>query len=681
MAFLGGWCLLGPAKAQEDGDSGVTELEEIMVTTPRWEQPLTKVPAAISVVEQDEIQLGTQQLGLDESLGRVPGLFIQNRYNFAQDLRIAIRGFGARSNFGIRGIKVFVDDIPDTLPDGQGQVDSIDLGSAQRIEVIRGPASSLYGTAAGGVISIITEEGPPEPFAEARVSAGEYGFWRYGAKAGGQAGPLNYFGNLSRLELSGYRDHSRTENVLFNSKVRYTIDQSSDLTAVFNDVDSPTADDPGGLNAQEVKADRRQAAPNNELFDAGEKVDQQKLGFVYRKSFGTKHEIKARNYYVWRDFDNKLPFTNGGSVDLNRFFVGGGLSYAYSGALFTRPNRVLVGFDVDAQRDDRKRFDNNQGNRGALTFDQDEDVTSTGVFAQNEFSVLDNLSLTLGARYDRVDFDIDDKFLADGDNSGDIDFNQFSPMVGLLWSSSPALNLYGNISTAFETPTTTELANPSGAGGFNSDLDAQTATEYEVGVKGLMPGRLRYELSVFTIRVDDELIPFEVPAFPGRTFFRNAGKSRRDGVELGAAVEPVRGVTVSLAYTYSDFKFDKYVVDGVDLNGNNIPGIPEHLLFGELAYRHRSGLYGAWDAQYVGKFYADDENTVETDSFTVSNLRAGYVGRYGNWEIGPFLGINNLFNKRYNANVRLNAVFGRYFEPAPERNVYGGITVRYDFGS
>ena len=674
-----GLCASGHAQGRET--AGVVVLEDIMVTAPRWEQPLTTVPAAIGLVEQDELQSGKQQLGLGESLGRVPGLFVQNRYNFAQDTRIAIRGFGARSNFGIRGIKLFVDGIPATLPDGQGQVDSIDLGSAQRIEVIRGPSSSLYGTAAGGVISVITEEGPSEPFAHARLSAGEYGFWRYGVKAGGDTGALNYLGNLSRLELSGYRNNSRTENVLFNGKVRYTIDQSAELTAVFNAVDSPTADDPGGLTEQEVRADRRQAAPRNVLFDAGEELDQQKVGLVYRKVLGSNHEISARNYYVFRDFNNRLPFTSGGSVDLDRLFVGGGLSYTYAGDLVGRPNRVIVGFDVDAQRDDRKRFDNNQGTLGAKTFDQDEDVSSIGLFAQNEFALLDDVRLTLGARYDKVDFDIDDSFLADGDDSGDIAFDEFSPMVGLLWSLSSVVNFYGNISTSFETPTTTELANPSGAGGFNQELDAQTATNYEVGVKGSLPARLRYEVAVFTIDVDDELVPFEVPAFPGRTFFRNAGESSRDGIEVGVAVEPVGGVTVSMAYTYSDFEFDKYVVDGVDLNGNEIPGIPEHQLFGEIGYRHRSGLYGAWEVRYVGEFYADDENSVETDSFTVFNLRSGYVGRWGKWEIGPFLGVNNMLNERYNANVRLNAAAGRYFEPAPERNLYGGIEVQYAFGS
>jgi iron complex outermembrane receptor protein len=616
-----------PAMAQSpDQRSEAVEMEEITVRATRVEKPLLKIPAAMGVVDQDDIQTAQQQVGLDESLVKIPGLFMQNRFNFAQDLRISIRGFGARAGFGIRGIKILVDDIPETLADGQGQVDSIDLGSAQRIEVIRGSASSLYGNAAGGVISIRSETGPQEPFAETRLSFGEFGFQKYQLKSGGQMGSFNYLLNLSDFRLDGYRDNSRTETTQLNSKFGYTIDGTSDLAAVINLTNSPVADDPGSLTRQQAEDDPSQARGRNVQFDTGEDIDQQRVGLVYHKSFGDKHELMARNYYVWRDFANKLPFTDGGAVTFDRFFFGGGLKYTFTGALQGKQNRVILGIDVDRQDDDRRRFDNNMGVIGALALDQNEKVTSTGVFVQDEFQLLENLELTLGARQDWVRFKVDDDFLSDGDDSGSQTLDEFSPMVGILYSVSPAVNLYGNISQSFETPTTSEFANPSGGGGFNSNLEPQTATNYEVGIKGTLPHRIGYGLSLFTVDVKDELIPFEIPGMPDRDFFVNAGRSTRDGLEASVSVQPLAGLTASAAYTLSDFTFDRFTDNnGNVFDGNDIPGIPQNLLHGEIAYLHSSGFYVVADVLNVDDFYVNNANTEKNDSYTVANLRATYT--------------------------------------------------------
>jgi iron complex outermembrane receptor protein len=674
--------MLPVAQGQEQG--GVEELGEIVVTSPRVEKELVKVPAAIGVVDQDDIQLGTQQLGLDESLVKVPGVFMLNRYNFTQDLRIAIRGFGARANFGIRGIKLYADDIPLTLPDGQGGVDNIDLSSAERIEVIRGPSSSLYGTSSGGVINIYTEEGPATPFVEGRYSFGEYDFMKYNLKAGGQKDQLNYLVNVGRYELEGYRDHSRTESALLNSKFRYMIDGTSDLTAVINVVDSPVADDPGALTAAEVRANRKQAAPAALRFDGGELLEQHQIGLVYRKLLGDKHEVRLRNYYVFREFENKLAFRPGGQVFFNRFFFGGGGQYIFHGD----SNRFTFGFDLDAQNDDRKRFNNENGALGALTLNQDEDVVSIGFYAQNEYRLTETVELTTGIRYDKIEFEVNDSFLANGDDSGIIQFDNMSPMFGLLWGPRPELNIYGNISTAYETPSTTEFANPAAggtAGGFNQNLKPQTAINSEVGVKGTLPWwSTYYDLAVFHIKVEDELVPFELPGLPGRSFFNNAGESERDGLEVLLSARPLSGLTASFTYTYSAFEFESFrVVDaggGVTVfDGNDILGIPRHFGNFEVTYFHSTGFYGIWNTQLVGPFFADNANSVEVDGYGVSNLRFGYVRDIGGVELSPFVGINNIFDKEYNANIRINAGFGRFFEPAPDMNAYAGLSLRWSY--
>jgi len=652
------------------------------VTATRIPTDLVRLPFAAGSVGREEIQRGRQQLGLDESLVAVPGLFFQNRYNFAQDLRIAIRGFGARANFGIRGIRIFADDIPLTLPDGQGSVDAIDLGSAQQIDVIRGPFSAVYGSASGGVINIRTEDGPETPFISGRFNLGSYDYRQGQLKAGGQAGKLNWLANFSDTKLDGYRDHANYKSRLFNSKFRYDFDDTASLTVVVNAVDSPTADDPGGLNAAEVDTDRRQAAPRNLLYNAGESLDQQSLGLAFRKQIGGKQELMLRNYYVWRDFNNRLPFDinsngQGGSVDLGRRFYGLGGSYGWNSTIGGHGNHLMIGLDYDAQRDHRRRYANNQGVIGELTTNQDEDVTTTGLYIQDVLDLSNFVAFTLGGRFDDVDYKVSDRTAGGG--SGKRSFNEFSPMAGVNWAVREAVNLYGNISSSFDPPATAELANPDGPSGFNQNLESQTASNYEVGIKGLLSGRLRYELALFHIDVNDEIVPYELEG-SGQSFFQNAGKSTHDGLEAALSMELLPGLTGTATYTWSDFTFDEF--EGVNeevYDGNRIPGIPEHLFNLDLNWSHSSGFYAGWDLLYVGKFYANNANTVETDDYLVSNLRAGFRWELDSWALEPFIGVNNLFDRQYMGNVRLNASFGRYYEPAPDRNVYAGVSLRYGF--
>jgi iron complex outermembrane receptor protein len=641
-------------------EAGPAVLEEIVVTATRIPTDLVSLPFAVGSVGRDEIQRGRQQLGLDEALVAVPGLFFQNRYNFAQDLRIAIRGFGARANFGIRGIRIFADDIPLTLPDGQGSVDAIDLGSAEQIDVIRGPFSAVYGSASGGVINIRTEDGPERPFLSGRLNFGSYDYRQAQVKAGGQAGKLNWLANFSATKLDGYRDHANYKSRLFNSKFRYDFNDTASLTVVVNAVDSPTA----------------------ELYNAGESLDQQSLGLAFRKEIGDNQELMLRNYYVHRDFNNRLPFDvnsngQGGSVDLGRRFAGLGGSYGWSSTIGGHGNQLVVGLDYDAQRDHRRRFANPQGVIGDQTTDQDEDVTTTGLYIQDVFDLSDSAALTLGGRFDDVDYKVSDR--TGGGGSGQRSFNEFSPMAGINWALREAVNLYGNISSSFDPPATTELANPDGPTGFNKNLESQTATNYEIGVKGLLTGRMRYELALFHIDVKNEIVPFELEG-SGQSFFQNAGKSTHDGLEAAVSLELLPGLTGTATYTWSDFTFDEFrgVGDAV-YDGNRIPGIPEQLFNLDLAWSHSSGFYAGWDLLYVGKFYANNANTVETDDYLVSNLRAGFRWESKQWVFEPFVGVNNLFDKEYMGNVRLNASFGRYYEPAPERNVYAGLSLRYGF--
>ena len=664
----------------------VTELDEIIVTATRQEQSLADVSSAVSVVEKNTIQAGRQQLGLDESLNRVPGIFFQNRYNFTQDLRVAIRGFGARANFGIRGIKVFVDDLPATLADGQSGVDDIDIGSVGRIEIIRGPSSALYGSASGGVMSLYTEDGPDTPFAEARVTVGEYDHQKYQLKFGGQTGKLNYLVNGSYLENDGYRDNSRVEHGLVNSKFRYEFDEDSDLTVIFNLVDSPQADDAGGITGADVAADRRQAQPRNLSSNSGEELEQQKVGWVYRHSFGEDHEIRVRNYYLWRDFQTFLPIgshirfvSDDGVVEFDRFFFGGGAQYTYTGELFGRPNQFTAGFDIDIQEDDRQRYSNDAGIQGALSFDQLEEAEAYGFYIRNVLALTGALQLTLGGRYDMVDLSVEDRFLANADQSGDLDFDEFSPSAGLTWSVTDSVSVYFNYATAFETPTFTELANPArnlnvNLGGF-APVDAQNADSFEIGARGLIGGRVYFDIAGFIMEVEDEVV--SVSNIGNRSFFQNTDTDR-NGIEASVVVDIVDGLQLTASYTYSDFEFDSFPTN-LAAEGKMLPGIPENQFFAELAYNHDSGFYLSWDILAVDDLAVNNTNSVISDSYEVSNLRAGHTMQLGGIELSPFIGINNLFDTKYMSNLRLNGFGGRVFEPAPTLNVYGGVSLRVNY--
>ena len=647
------------------------------VEATRIEQTNLQLPFAVSYFGKEQIQTASTQLSLDEPLQTTPGVFVLNPYNFAQDSRIAIRGFGARANFGIRGIRLIVDGIPATTPDGQGSVDGLDLGSTGSIEVLRGAASALYGASSGGVILVETESGPEQPFLETRWTFGEDGFRQSQFKAGGQQGALNYLVSVTDFEFDGVRAHNETENRRLNAKFRYDMTPDRSLTAVVNRIDLPLQNDPGGLTLAEVRADRKQARQRNVDFDAGESVRQEQLGLVYRHALSDAHEFEAKAYYVERDFANRLPFESGGQVAFDRRFYGGGALYRFIGDGL----ELVAGLDYDDQDDARENFDNLSGQRGPLALKQDERIESLGLFVSGRWELHESLSVSASMRRDWLEFSVDDAFPADGEDSGSRRFRETSPMLGLSYRLSPEMSLFANVATSFETPTTTELANPDG-GGFNPSIAPQTATSVELGWKGegrVGGGRYRSELTAFYIDIEDALVPFELPTSPGRDFYSNAGESERVGIEAAFRLKLTDHLSADLSYTWSDFRYEDFDGTSGDFSGNRLPGIPEHFGNIQLNYKRENGAFLRWNTRLVGSLYADDANTESVASYTVSDLRIGFERRCGAWSFAPFIGINNVFDQAYSANIRINAFGGRYYEPAPKRNAYTGVRIRYTF--
>ncbi len=633
----------------------------------------SQLPLSISHLDLENTQASRQQLSLNEYLVGVPGLFTLNANNFSQDLRVSIRGFGARAAFGIRGIKILVDGIPETTPDGQGQLDNLNLGIIKNIEIIRGPSSTLYGNASGGVISINTMDMLHNNLVKAGLTFGSYTMQKYQVLIGLKRKQTQYIFQGSSTNTTGYREQSGFENYNFNLRMLHAFSEDTKLNIQLNYTDSPFADDAGGLTFDELRADRRQARQQNVDYKTGEAIRQFKIGANFNHQWKAL-TFNSYGFYSFRDFYGLLPFQFGGIVDLNRNYLGNGSSISHEKKLEKGKNVLQVGYDFASQDDDRRRFWNLQGAQGEMNFDQKESFTSLGFFVLDHFTI-GKFLVRAGLRYDMNTMKVNDDYTIDGDDSGNLQLNAVNPSLSVNYRLNAAHNLHTSFSKSFETPALSELStNPTAEGGFNKNLKAQKAANYEVGYQ-FEGKKSKVAVSLFYIETTNDLVPFELEEFPDRTFYRNAGSSKRKGIELAYHQKISKNMTLNSSYTYSDFKYGAYQSTAGDFKNKELPGIPKHLASSTLNYQHANGFTVGFQGQYVGVLYANDSNSVATEGYTVFNLNLGYKLAAKKALFSPFLGINNVFNTQYNDNVRINAFGGRYYEPAPGFNIFGGIRV------
>jgi len=649
-------------------DSSAVRLAPIRVTVTRDVRALRTVPFAVGVADGDDIRAGRPGRGLDEALLAIPGVLVSNRYNPSLDQRIAIRGFGARSAFGVRGVRVLIDDIPQTLPDGQGQLTNLDLSEIAAVEVLRGSASSLYGNATGGVILVRTRDPAAQRLAPgAAVSVGAFGTVRLSSRV---SAPLSGGGlgvTITRTTSDGFRRHARAD--LRQVALRYTPTRPAARTRVrvsLRVADAPTLDNPGSLTRAELSADPTSAAPRNVAANAGKDVTQAQAGVTIERDVagGT---MRVTGYGLTRRLDNPLSFA---FIDLDRrvagLRAGANLPIGSAGA------RLTLGVDLQHQRDDRR---NETPDRTALTRDQRETVTELGPFVRASVPIPGGVTLSGGVRFDRLAFRVRDHLLADGDDSGRRTLSDVSWSLGAVATRIGPVVPWVSVGTSFEGPTTTELANrPTGPGGFNPALDPQHATTVEAGVRGNVGEVLSYSAAAYRTAVTDALVPFEVPTDPGRRFFRNAGSATYRGIEVAIDWHPGPAWRTRVALTTSDFRFDRFRAGASTFDGNRIPGVPARRLYASARYA-AGPWWVAWDQTLQSSMPVNDANTDRTSPFATTGLRAGFDGRLGAWAVHPYLGVLNAFDDAHVASVVVNASFGRYFEPAPRRNVYVGVRV------
>lgn len=678
IRILAALCLLllpAPAARADDGEMIARDAE---TENAPWR--LIETPLSLSVVSAEEITRAQPSADLEEALALVPGVFAQSSRNSAQDTRISIRGFGARSSFGVRGVRVLIDGIPSTLPDGQSEVDSLELSFVDRIHVVRGPISSLYGGGGGGIVSVSTLQPTKRLLVRLRTVFGTDHQSRYEASTTGTFGGAGYVFGVARSRYSGYREHARSEQTAILAKLEREIGSGTLLGVRFSSVWAPEGQDPMGLNKGQVDADRGQAHSRAFRFGAGEKLNQQKIAVSLRRALAPGSDVEVRGYRLWRDFSNALPFTtdsvgNGGRIDFDRTVTGGSVLWKTN----LGPARLMLGGDIDVQQDRRRRYENNDGARGALTFRQSETVRSFGPFAQAELDLPGGFGVVGGLRYDWTEFDAGDRFGANGDQSATIRFRELSPRIGLRYGTSAAFQAYANLSTSFQVPTTVELRPPDEPAGFNSQLEPERAMSVEIGIKGSLDQRWFYDVAIFHIRIKDVIVPFD--DLPGATFARNAAEVYRRGGEIALSGLLAPGLSVRAAYTYADYRYHDYDspvgFPTGEADGKREPNVPLHHASAELRWEHESGLFSVMSLRHFSDIEVDDLNRNESPGATLSNARFGFDWRRGDVLVRPFVGIQNWSGVEYNGALRPNGGFSRFYEPAPESQVYGGLEIRF----
>lgn len=625
-------------------------------------------PYALTVRTAESLPMGTPALALDEALRGIPGVQIDNRYNFALGERIVVRGSGARAQFGVRGVRVLIDGIPATLPDGQTTLNQVDLARVARVEVLRGPMAALYGNAAGGAILLETAW-PPTLRAQgsATVLAGADGLHRLGVGAGGTQQQVAYDAAISRVAYSGFRTHSRATNHYGTARISW-LGRRDHVRVLVNAVEYDALN-PGSLSDSLLRVDRHQAFRGNVAQRTGERGAQQQAGVTWQRALASRHHLDVATWGILRTIDNPIP---GRVVVLDR--VAGGaraiVRGEYERAAWT------AGVEHERQRDDRQNLVNEAGSHGDLLLDQLEHVTGSGAFAQGSVAPHPRVRLVAGARLDRTRFQARDRFTTDDpDDSGARSLGAVSPSAGISLVLDHGFVAYGNAGTAFETPTTTELVNrPSGAGGFNPVLEPQRTVSYEAGLRRQGAGASLH-LAAFRALTRDALIPFEVPDAPGRQFFRNAGRTSTSGVEAAATVAIGRAVQLDAAYTLTNARFREYTVGTTSHAGNRLPGVAPHRADLSATFRRASG-FAAADLRVQSRMAVDDANTAHSPGHVVADLRLGSRPvRIGGAHATLTAGVQNVLAAVYNTSVVVNAFGRRYYEPGPGRTLHLGATM------
>ena len=722
LALAGFMGLVLPVMADEPASTDQTSTivaAPIVVTGTRVEQNSFDLPMSIDATDAEQIQEGQLKVNLSESSSRVPGIVINNRNNPAQDLAIQVRGFGARSAFGVRGVRLYADGIPMTMPDGQGQTGTFNLDTASRVEYLRGPFSAFYGNSSGGVVQIFTKDGEKDPTLSGGITFGSYNTHRESIGFSDSGEGFDYIINANTYRSDGYRDQSDTRRDTLHGKINFKISDDTKLTLVATALDQPNNEDPQGLTAVQLKADREQAGTNSELFNTRVSRDHQQVGATLEHSLTSNDTARLMAYYGQRDNEQFQSVSvaaqttapgfqrNGGGVAvIDRSFGGIDARWAHKGELASKPFNFTVGLNYDLMNDDRTGYENfigaTLGVKGRLRRDEKNEARNFDQYAQASLDILPSWSVSGGVRHSRVSFKTKDHFIAtgNGDDSGSVDFSETTPVVGTVFKLTDSINLFANAGESFETPTFVEMAyNPDfNKSGLNLDLKPAKSRQYEIGAKAFVGANALVNATLFKIDTDDEIVV--ATSQGGRTTYRNVPTSERKGLELSLDSQLPHDVRLYVAYTLLDAKFTdsfsacqtpfpngtscRFGVPGdfeTITSGSKIPGTYRYNLYGEVSWKHQpTGFSTALEMRKSSdtnvSFNSADG---KADSYTVFNWRGGLSQTVNNWKFAEFVRIENIFDQEYVGSVRVADGNQRFYEAAPTRNWLFGVNAAYKF--
>lgn len=676
--------------------SSDTAADTVVVTGSRAPRDSAALPFAVSRIDADTLEAAGPQVNLSEALQRVPGIAVNNRNNYAQDLQMSSRGFGARAAFGVRGLRLYSDGIPASAPDGQGQVAHFDLAAAERVEVLRGPFSALYGNSSGGVVALFSRE-PQDDALWGGVDFGRFGLRQQ--RVGGEARigeALGLAAQTAHFEIDGFRAQSHAERQLTSARLAWT-GAADRLIVQASDLDQQ-ADDPLGLTREQFNADPYQTAPQARDFDTRKSVRQQQAGLAWqhRLGDGLLRELSFTPYVGQREVTQWLaipvgtqnnPSHSGGVVDFERAFYGADLRlHLQHGEL-----SLIAGLTHEAQDEDRRGYENFRGETlgvtGTLRRDERNELSSFDQYLQAEWAFAPRWTASLGLRHGETDFDSRDRYLGNGDDSGTVDYEYWNPVAGLVYALTPQWNLYASAARGYETPTFNELAyRADGTQGLSLALDAQTSRQFELGAKWRRTG-LRLDAAVFLADTQDELVAISNAG--GRSAFGNAGDTRRYGAELGLnwQLHPQWALLTALSWLDASYRDAFLTCAGVPCttptqlvpNGKRLPGVAEQSAYAELEWQPRDGLGFAVEGRAVSDLAVNDANSDAAGAHALLALRAQYRVTRGAWSLRTLARIDNLLDREYAGSVIVNESNRRYFEPGAPRSWLLGVNVQRGF--
>lgn len=707
-------CWRGPAAAIAAAGSTLCAAQQpeqapqtVTITATRIATPAFDVPASISLVTLSPDTASRPGINLSETLAGVPGLLARDRQNYAQDVQISVRGFGARSTFGIRGVRLYVDGIPATMPDGQGQISNVDLGSAAAVEVLRGPFSALYGNSSGGVVQVFTEDGAGAPKLTVGAGGGSDGQQRYDTKLSGAQGPLDYVASVSRFETDGYRTHSAARRDIQNLKLRLQLGDAGRLTLVGNGVELPSAQDPLGLTRAELQADPRGVDPAAMQFNTRKSLAQSQGGLVYDLRVDDANALRAMVYGGHREATQfqsipvaaqANPRHPGGVIQLGRDYDGADLRWTMTGGPAERRWSLIGGLAWDKLREHRLGYQDFTGDasapvlgvQGALRRDEVNDVEDLDPYLQGQWHPAEDWTLDAGVRHSRVRFVSHDRYVvgSNPDDSGRATYDATLPVLGVQWAVRPDLHLYGTAGRGFETPTLNELAyRPNGLTGLNLELKPARSDSVEIGAKAHSASLGVLDVAVFGTRTRNEIVTLSNVG--GRSTYQNVGSTRRLGLELAWTKLLPDDLAVQLAYTLLAARYTNGFLACTTTpctapatpvaSGNRIPGVARHALSAEVAWTPPRGWRASVQARALSRVFVNDTNSDAAASFVVADVSAGYLLPLGAWQFSAFARVDNVTDRRYVGSVIVNEGNGRYFEPAPGRTFFAGLTGSYRF--